>query len=599
MVLMRSAVSPAIAVLAALWLGPSSLAVPIQQPSEPGKDQLEAIRSAKTVRIVAKVTPAKLAPNLPFKTVAEKLIAHAGLKAVESDADVTLHIEVRVESTYRFTYVQPERGKPTSDVTPTGTTLEGILRFDGAKGVNLHRSPFKAYENDESESSLRQATQSFSLSMLELIGKIFGPRTLVNALKDDEVRWQAATVLRKMGAVEALIAALKDEEARTRIEAAKVLIEIRDPRTVEPLIAALKDVNADVRAEAVVALSYTKDPRMIEPLIATLKDESKRVRLYAASALERAKDPRAIEPLVAALQDPAVEVRGRAAAALGSLKDPRTLGALIQALRELKDRESSSPAEKQEAMAARNEVRSAIGHLLEGTKDPAVVEQLALALKDQHVDVRMVAVSALAKMEAFDQLVTASKDENKSVRTAAVQFFAQSKDARAIEPLIAAAQDSDNELRRIAVLGLTKIKDARVVEPLINSLKDEEPNIPMYAAYALGEMRDPRAVEPLIVALTSPNERLRSEAAEALGKIKDPRAAEPLIAALKDQSARGRAARALGEIKEPRAIEPLIAMLKDQSNGWYAAEALKKITGQDFGTDHGKWKQWWEKSKGN
>lgn len=598
---MRYTVKPAMAVLAALWLGSSALAIPTQQPSEPGKDQLEAIRSAKTVRIVVKVTPAKLAPNLPFKSVAEKLLSHAGLKAVESGADLTLHIEGRVESTYQFKYTQPEKGKPTSSVTPTGTTLEGLFRFERAGGPTLYSSPFKAYENDESESSLYQAMQSFSLSMLESIGKVFGPRTLVTALKDNDVRWQAITVLRRMGAVEALIAALRDEDARTRLEAAKALGEIGNPSAVEPLIAALKDVNAEVRGAAVVSLSYMKDPRVVEPLIAVLKDESKQVRLYAAGALGRAKDPRAIEPLVAALKDQAVEVRGRAAAGLGSLKDPRTLGALIQALRELKDRESSAPAEKQEVMAARNEVRSAINQLLEGTKDPAVVEQLAMALKDEDVEVRLVAVSALAKMEAFDQLATTLKDENKRVRTAAVQFFAQTKDARAVEPLIAAMQDSDNEIRRIAVLGLTRIKDARVVEPLISALKEEDPNTPMYAAYTLGELRDPRAVEPLIVALGSPNERLRSAAAEALGKIKDARAAERLIAALKDQSSpvRLRAAGALGEIKDARATEPLITMLKDPINQWDAAEALKKITGQDFGTDHGKWKQWWEKNKGN
>lgn len=578
----------------------ASLAARTQQSPEPGQDQLAAIRSAKTVRIVVRLNPLRLAPNLPFSGVVARLVGHAGLKVVDSGADLTLNVEANVQSTYHFKYTQPEKGKPTKEVTPTGTTMRGVLRFDGANGVSLFSRPFEAFANDESPSSLYQAMNSFSLTTLESLAKVYGPRTLISALKDDELRWQASSLLKRMGAVDALIAALKDDDARTRVDAATVFMDLQDPRAVEPLIAALKDVNADVRAAVVAALSYLKDPRVIESLIPVLKDESKKVRLYVASAFERAKDPRVFEPLLAALKDPSLEVRGRVAMALASQKDPRALGALLQALRELKSNESGSPAGNQEALVVRGEVRRAINQMVEGSKDPVVVEQLAVALKDPDIDVRLAAFSALAKLEAIDHLINTSKDEDKSVRTAAVQFFGQTKDPRAVGPLITAAQDSDKEIRRIAVLGLQKFKDARSVEPLINLLKEEDPNTSAQAAYALGEIRDARAVEPLLAAMGSPNERLRSSAAEALGKVKDPRAVDQLIAALKDQSSsvRLRAAGALGEIKDQRAIEPLIPMLKDQFSRWDAAEALKKITGQDFGTDHGKWNDWWQKSKG-
>lgn len=55
----------------------------------------------------------------------------------------------------------------------------------------------------------------------------------------------------------------------------------------------------------------------------------------------------------------------------------------------------------------------------------------------------------------------------------------------------------------------------------------------------------------------------------------------------------------LGEIMDYRAIEPLIATLYDENHEVKkkAIWALKKITGEDFGEDLGKWQKWWKKNK--
>ncbi len=62
---------------------------------------------------------------------------------------------------------------------------------------------------------------------------------------------------------------------------------------------------------------------------------------------------------------------------------------------------------------------------------------------------------------------------------------------------------------------------------------------------------------------------------------------------------RQRSARVLGTIQQTGAVEPLIAALKDQDSRVQAeaAAALSKITGKDFGQDHGKWETWWQKNK--
>ena len=94
---------------------------------------------------------------------------------------------------------------------------------------------------------------------------------------------------------------------------------------------------------------------------------------------------------------------------------------------------------------------------------------------------------------------------------------------------------------------------------------------------------------------------VRQEAVLALGKIGDARAVEPLCAALKDRSSniRQHAASALGKIGDARAVEPLVDSLKNEHAfvKRCAAKVLKKITGQEFGENQAKWRDWWNKNK--
>ena len=124
--------------------------------------------------------------------------------------------------------------------------------------------------------------------------------------------------------------------------------------------------------------------------------------------------------------------------------------------------------------------------------------------------------------------------------------------------------------------------------------------IPYYAVEALGQSKD--EVQRLIDDLKNSSWQIRWYAASALGEMKEPRALEPLIAVLKDDKVgyvRAMAAWALGKIKDRRAVEPLIDGITDESNDVkkMAPLALKDITGQDFGKDPIKWREWWNKNK--
>jgi HEAT repeat protein len=95
--------------------------------------------------------------------------------------------------------------------------------------------------------------------------------------------------------------------------------------------------------------------------------------------------------------------------------------------------------------------------------------------------------------------------------------------------------------------------------------KDQDPGIRQSAIQALGQIEDPRAVDPVIDALNDTDQNVRVAAIRSLGKMRNPRVVEPLIAALRDR-------------REIIRIE--------------ATWALKKNTGEDFGSDLNRWRQW-------
>ena len=116
---------------------------------------------------------------------------------------------------------------------------------------------------------------------------------------------------------------------------------------------------------------------------------------------------------------------------------------------------------------------------------------------------------------------------------------------------------------------------------------------------------------------SAPNEEAPAQPAQqnqaAGDQAKDDRITE-LIYRLKEPAASSResAARELGEVGDERAVPALIEALGDENIGSPAAVAwemvlanyratiagaLTKITGENFGPDHTKWKEWHDKKK--
>ena len=183
----------------------------------------------------------------------------------------------------------------------------------------------------------------------------------LNYPKDPKVREKAAYILgeiRGRGAVEPLIAALKDTEVEVCEKAATALGKMGDTHAIDPLLETLKHKNYRVREATAKALdklgwkpehdeaagAYWSAKKewykceilgspAVEPLIRLLNDEYHDIQIAAARSLGDIGDPRAVEPLIVSLHDSYDDVRSEAARALGKLGDRRAVEPLITILK--------------------------------------------------------------------------------------------------------------------------------------------------------------------------------------------------------------------------------------------------------------------------
>ena len=100
---------------------------------------------------------------------------------------------------------------------------------------------------------------------------------------------QSIADLEKKGqpAVDYLLLALKDEDKRIRIAAARALGEIGDCRSIEPLIRMLEDKDRDIRFISASILGRIGDFRAFEPLTRACTDENCFVRITAKDSLTK------------------------------------------------------------------------------------------------------------------------------------------------------------------------------------------------------------------------------------------------------------------------------------------------------------------------
>lgn len=161
---------------------------------------------------------------------------------------------------------------------------------------------------------------------------------LLEALGDsrDEVRWVAASALRRMrevSVVPKLIEALEPPRSVTPARVADVLVAFGS-LAAELILKALNEVSESTRRTLIAILGEIGGPEVIENLTQALRDPSPCIRACAAEALGRIGGTDSGPALTQLLKDPEAEVRARAAQALGSLGWREALPALQELRRD-------------------------------------------------------------------------------------------------------------------------------------------------------------------------------------------------------------------------------------------------------------------------
>lgn len=166
--------------------------------------------------------------------------------------------------------------------------------------------------------------------------------------------------------------------------------------------------------------------------------------------------------------------------------------------------------------------------------------------------------------------------------------------------LIKSLDDPLPENRMGATEELVKRHYPSVGDLILPLLQDESGLVRGRVAVLLGRLRDKRAADRILTFLDDPDFGTQLDAVRSLGEIGDARAVGPILALLDRPNFSGVAAEALSKIGDRRAVGPLIEFLENEkredrmrSRNW-VIHSLEKLSGQRYGTDIVRWRQWYE-----
>jgi HEAT repeat protein len=201
----------------------------------------------------------------------------------------------------------------------------------------------------------------------------------------------------------------------------------------------------------------------------------------------------------------------------------------------------------------------------------SAIPDLAGALQDSDVEVRIAALRALGTLNAHDQvgaIVLALGDADASVRANALRALpdvcppATPALLATIENLL---RDSDVSVRAQAAVALARFGETGRGLPMLDQLlRDADPNARVHALDALSEIGTGFIAAPVIQALRDTLAIVRRAACRTLAQIQPDDAIDPLVERLGDpdpavRSAAASALRAFGEKAKPPVLSALHA----------------------------------------
>ncbi len=349
-----------------------------------------------------------------------------------------------------------------------------------------------------------------------------------------------------------LIAALADEDAAVRLQAAVALGRLGDKAAAEPLVKALHETDVYARftmIQAIRALNHW------EPALAAVQGDNAELAAAVVLAATSVYDEQAVDLLVKASQSPRPELAAAAIAALAEVHrkaDPYEKGWWGT-----QPAKGKPAREKKHAWAGTETVLAALKGAL---THPADESRIAAARAQQQV--RDPDALELVRRLAAD-------DPSEAVRAEVMRLLAETKDEASVDTLAALAADASRgvSLRTQAVETLQAIGSTKAVEPLAQLASDDATPTTVLAAAlkALGSLKAAAGRNAVESRLTHADAAVRTEAVEALGAIAGKDAAARLVERLTDEAAPVRAAalRTLAAIGAKEAVPQMLSLATD------------------------------------
>ena len=445
----------------------------------------------------------------------------------------------------------------------------------------------------------------------QVLGDIKDPRAidpLASHVREDPdffVRTQAAESLGFIGpaAAPVLLELLKLPEAPVRRAVAKALGSAGDARAITPLIRiALKDPDRDLGEVVGQSLAWIRDREAVMAAVAKLPlSEPNLPDVLVPLILNRQTrkpDPRIVNLLLRlgkrayprllkeadfeiSMTVPA-DVRREAVLVLGRMHDPQLLGPLrdlvpgervefvLEALRQAMEQSLQPPAVARRPLSSQEikrlvrqasdpsaEKRIDALRRLQGQRGPLAIQAVLRGLKDRRVEVRIVAIQALAvtpsprRVETLGSLIERDPDDQARLAAAkalttigtpaalrrilqavpGVRQYLREELAKvlvtagpaALTVIEEAVKANDAILRRFGMMALAEIQAPQAFDLLVEGLKDSELVVRIEAAKSLAARKDPRALVPLREALTREQEEsVQAALREAIKQLQQP-----------------------------------------------------------------------------
>jgi len=218
-------------------------------------------------------------------------------------------------------------------------------------------------------------------------------------------------------------------------------------------------------------------------------------------------------------------------------------------------------------------VKSIAAEVLGEISHPSSLALLKKAAEDEHILVRLSAMSSLARRgeKAYLRgLIEALKGKDPSIRETAAGLMGRVRD-KSVVPLLEKILDQEKSPSvKITVAGsLAELGDAAGISYLQRMLDEKNFYLRLHAIKALGRAAQTSCLPLFKKALKDDNPMIRIFAISFIGKMRDKSAIPLLEKALKDKDAgvRMASAQVLGEIGNLKTIDPLIEASKDKDLG--------------------------------